>query len=335
MKSMSKQILITSFVILILALIPNTAYALSLSSPGKFTVKNHCSNKILTSFRFHLTGAAGFKVTSITNGDGSDLTGASYTMKPKGGGNGDVDIIITGMNLSKGESKVFLVHWNGSYHGCGGAKKDYKVNEDNKAFGGFKDTIGMDSDTIFGGATGITHLGVNIPIDTYGFFYQINNDDPSETVQSVSLNLSHSTQQPFGFGMLNYPHNGDRGAYGIGDDILPELLAIFEELDVIAGISPVSWSYDAPTNTANANFGAGIGFGERSNVFYFFSTENCDTGYLPSSELTATSGPETSMDILVPSILPIPTVSEWGMIVMCLMVVTAGVVVIRKRRLAA
>ena len=279
----------------------------ALGGYGYATIKNRKRNKTLTSWKIHITGAAGFYVTSVTNRDGTELEGfdVKTTNNPTGGG--DADIELTGGDMAYGESLKIKINFVGTYHGNTKVTKDYKKVEeyriDQSKVGDDWNTVFADSEVVYGGPSGREFLGVGIPPDTYGFFYQVTNEDPAERVQLLSLELGQASQEPYGFGTLNYPHNGERECDDPNDTIESGCEATFEELGEYPGVGPFMWEYDEYAGRAIADFGPGVFPGESSNVFYFFCAETCNAVNLPDSELLADSGPAETK-LLVPAAVP-------------------------------
>jgi len=265
-----------------------------------FKVKNRHKTKTLTSWKIEMTGDGEFGATDVTDGDGTPLTGFTkkVTNKP-----GKVIIELTGGNLAPGDAQNIIVWFNGTYHGNSGVVKDYKedAQDDLSTVQERADTVFTDSEVIFGGPEGRAFLGVEIPPETYGFFYQITNEDPAETVHTLSLNLGYASAEPFDLGVLGFPHDGIRETHEEDEDALVDREAKFEELGFEPGVPPLVWDYDPAAGQVIADFGPGIWPGEYSNVFYFFCDQTCNARSVPESELFMGSGPAT-VQCLVPSL---------------------------------
>jgi len=265
-----------------------------------FKVKNRHKTKTLTSWKLELTGDGEFAVTDITNGDGTPLTGFTKKVTRKNGG---AVIELTGGNLTPAQAQNITVWFNGTYHGTkGGVVKDYKedAQDDLSSVRECANTVFADSEVIFGGPEGRTFLGMEIPPQTYGFFYQLTNEDPTETVHGLSLDLGYASAEPFGFGVLGLPHDGVRETHEDEEDTL-DREAKFEELGPEPGVPPFIWEYDPAAGRVIADFGPGIHPGGSSNVFYFFCDQTCYARGVPESELLMGSGPIT-VRCLVPSL---------------------------------
>jgi len=279
---------------------PDPAHADWKTVNAGFKVKNRDKNKTLTSWKIEMSGDGEFAGTGVTNGDGTPLTGFTKKVTKK---SGNVIVELTGGNLAPGQAQNIIVWFNGTYHGNSGVVKDYKedAQDDLSIAQERAETVFTDSEVIFGGPAGRTFLGMEIPPQTYGFFYQITNEDPGEIVHGLSLDLGYASAEPFGFGVLGLPHDGVRETHEDDEDALVDREAKFEELGPEPGVPPFIWEYDPAAGQVIADFGPGIHPGESSNVFYFFCDQTCYARSVPESELFMASGPVT-VRCLVPSL---------------------------------
>jgi hypothetical protein len=265
-----------------------------------FKVKNRHKTKTLTSWKIEMSGDGEFAGTSVTNGDGTPLTGFTAKITNPGG---RVIVELTGGNLAPGGAQNIIVWFNGTRHSYPSVVKDYKEDErdDLSTVQERGNTVFTDSEVIYGGPEGRVFLGMLIPPATYGFFYQITNQDPVETVHTLSLNLGSASAEPYGFGVLPFPHDGVRETHEADEDGLIDREAKFEELGLEPGVFPLYWGYDPAGGQVIADFGGGIWPGQCSNVFYFFCDQTCNARSVPESELFMGSGPVT-VQCLVPSL---------------------------------
>lgn len=132
----------------------------------------------------------------------------------------------------------------------------------------------VDSGAIFGGSSGqvIADLGLTVPADTWAYLYQVNVDEDSGPVTTLSVDHASSF---FGFTQLAGSHDGSL-AYGYHtDDSMSEPgggvpglgVATFDALGG-EGIDALSWSLDG--HSALAAF-SGLEAGTSSNILVAFS----------------------------------------------------------------
>lgn len=311
----------------------------------KFWIGNH-KNKPMESLHFFFDGAAGFRISKVTQGDlVAAPTSATVTIMNQAA-SAIAEVWFQGFSLNKGEVLgPFYIHYTGVCQGSRRPKGDWKKPPKVKKDGGgvdepFEDIL-IDEDVIFGGSTGDTHLGVAIPAGTYGYFYQVNNDTVGENVAGLTLDMS-AANIPFTVDTLGFPHNGmraDPDMYrALPDDpdfppLDPARGAVFEDLGVVSGVAPASWQFDPVQDKMVLHFNPPLAPGEQSNVFYMLADEGMDFARLSffASTLTLGSGDHPAM-LLVPGSVAVPTLGLWGLVLLAAGLVASRFLYLRSRR---
>ncbi len=239
-----------------------------------------------------------------------------------------------------------------------GTDRKYPPDEDDKKEKGVRGYNPWPADPKFPGEAGTIHtasvdslvhfadgarssvLGVTIPANHYAYFYQLNSESGAE----LSELQIYFTGMVTDSGVLSFPHNGElEFDYWIDEDDFtedldpddpiwlinpPQPVALMEELGVVPGVD-VLWTIDD-------GFARGVvsslSPGQSSNIVYLISLDPPVRDGLQAHVTDLASHVSVSMAWAPFQAEPIPTLSQWGLIVITLLALTAGTVVFGRRR---
>lgn len=197
---------------------------------------------------------------------------------------------------------------------------------------------------VFGGAAGVTFLEQFIPPGKWGYFYQAYNSGSSPIARATFHNRSPDPPTGFMVLMEAYPTTYI-DQFDPAYDEETQTLNAFDymaegEATSTSGIPPTSWSFDSVSGDAVAEFGMPLEVGQTSSLFGFIADAGPHDAMFDVNEtvqlFSAGDTPicPNAQNGLVPTavVAEIPTVTEWGLIVLTLLVLTVGTVIFGRRR---
>jgi hypothetical protein len=141
----------------------------------------------------------------------------------------------------------------------------------------------MFSKSVAGGATGASFLGVNIPANEYGYFYQFNATG-RQSPDSFSIRTGGNSPTTLGIIADSWSYSdlsqdlGDAVELGIGPAAISVTDSMYQsELTGIPGVSPLSWTFGNGAMTASFSPGA-FGSLAPSAILWFTSPTPPDLG---------------------------------------------------------